>query len=70
MTEGPEQRLAAALAFRAELPPPKLKRNEKILLSLTSEEKARLVALAAVRGEPPAVLARSLMLVALGAFSQ
>jgi hypothetical protein len=51
------------------LPPPRtpIRRDRKVLVSLTSEEHDGLVALAEERDEPPASLARSLIVAALKA---
>lgn len=56
------RRLERALA--AALPPPQVKRSERVLLALTKEERQRLEAVAAKRGEPLAVTVRALALAA------
>jgi hypothetical protein len=69
MTEEKRDRLAhakqAAEALRAALPESSPKRTEKMLISFSPEERARLQAFAAESGEPPATAARNLILAAL-----
>jgi hypothetical protein len=56
---------AAADALRAALPAPGPRRTERLILAMTPEEKARLLAYARETGEPPATAARNLVIAAL-----
>jgi hypothetical protein len=55
----------AAEALRAALPAPAPTRSRRMILALTDEEKARIVAYAKDAGEPPATAARKLIIAAL-----
>lgn len=69
MTDGKKDRLAgakaAAEALRAAMPEPPAKRTEKMLISFSPEERARLTVYCEETGEPPAAAARNLILAAL-----
>ena len=69
MSEDKKDRLAqakaAAEALRAAVPAPEPTRTERLILSFTPAEKARLVEYARETGEPLATAARGLLLAAL-----
>ncbi|MEW5765387.1 MAG: hypothetical protein ACOYXN_03280 [Acidobacteriota bacterium] len=69
MSEDKKDRLAkaraAAAALRAALPAPEPTRTERLIVSFTPSEKARLVEYASETGEPLATAARGLLLAAL-----
>jgi hypothetical protein len=59
------QAKAAAAALRAALPASPPTRTHRMILALTGEERARIVAYAEDAGEPPATAARKLIIAAL-----
>ena len=74
MSKKPPERLQRALdlaeQIKATLPPPKPKRDQRILVAWGKEEYDRVRAFAEERGEPLAVAVRNLTLAALKVLSQ
>jgi len=60
-----QARKKAAEALLAALPAPDPKRKARLILALSPQEKARIMAYAKETGEPLAVAARNLLLAAL-----